>query len=846
MNSKDMEYLGKWAFCDTAGRTFLSLDKLTGKLVGVQATGPAPSQRFNAYGDRSTGFWLQADNGKYVTYSSDGYSATEERSGEPALFVLISSGSAVRLVEQASGMDYDVNMSGGSVGRVSTTNPPPTTLFHQLSVTPGLEQIQQDLVIHSADLSWADLSSADLSNIDFSGSNLTGANLTGCNLSGASMTGEETILTNAVFANARMKSAIMPNVNASGADFRNAVMKYAVLSDANLRGSNFTGADLSSASAEGADWTGAYMTNANLHGTILIGSVLANANLTKANLTQASVDRLRIPGATLQGAKLDKLDLSTAEFDCHTDFKGASMQKVRLNNCTLRGVTFDSADLTGSVLDGCDLTNANFSDANLTNALLRNGVKLFGAMMSNATLLGADLTGAQLGAKQEAFTLNASLASDLDNGAITDGIRQAFKKAGHSLSEAALLKVRISGRDWVIRDDNTVYTITRSGNSLKVWMYTSSTNAAVLAGAYMPNAILTDANLYAVNMSGVNWYGERAKADNADLEEADLSNANLSGMDFSQARMYGCSLDSAILIETTLNGAYLTHSINQKQASLAYANIQGASFQQARLQNAVMTNAAVSLNEGPFFSLSSSYAADLDNQTISAALRAQFQTNHHPLETNASVDTVVSGSQWTIKNGANSCYPIYSIIKLGTCLDVSGGPIGVHLFNLPQTMTAELDAMTIGENMKEAFSDSGYPLIPSAEIDRVIIKGRKWHMTNISSDTSKLQKGYVEFYVISYPDKLHVYGSVLMINRPDETHTMEQVRFELATTQLTQDIMDDSTTCPNGRNLGQNLIQKKTWEEMMTAKTPPKPPACVPNPCTFCPSEKYVNESGGS
>jgi len=839
MSADSMVFIGKWTFSNVAVNTFLSLEESSGQLVGTTTSSAGTDQRFNAYGDSASGFWLQTANGKYVVYNGSAYVSSEERSGSPALFTLVTSGSNVYLAEQSSGSTYYVDMNGSTVSRASSSNPPATALLIQLSITPGLAQIQQASVLHSADLTWAYLASADLSYVDFSSSNLSYADLSHANLFEATLQGTDTILSHAVFANAQMNYTVMPNCTAVGTDFSNAVMKFAVLSNANLSTGILIGSNLTDASIDTANLSGASMANVNLYGAILIGANLSQADLSGANLLLSNIDSFHIPGATLSGANLNNQDLTRAEIDAHTNFTGASMQNVRLNNCSLGGVTFTHADLTGALLDGSDLTGVDLSFATLTNASLKNGVKLFSASLSNSTLTGADLTGAQLGAKQESFTLSTSLVSDLNSGAITPAIQQAFQAAGYPLSQAATLTVRIPSQNWVITDGNTVYTITNNETSLIVWTYDSNNDAAVLAGAYMPNAIFTDANLYAVNMSGVNWYGDAAKADNADLEEADLANANLASMDLSQARMFGCNLDSANLIGTTLNGASLTPSFNKKQASLAFANIQGTAFQQAHLQDAVLTNAAVSLNEGPFFSLPSSYAASLDSQTISSDLRNQFAANNYPLASNATVNVITLGTYWTINNTGDTIYPIYTIVKIGTTLYVSGGPIGVHLFDLPSSMTAEFNQQILGQDIQTAFSNNGYPLLSSAKIDQVIIPSYKWHMTNISTDTTQLQKGYVEFYVISNTDgTLHVYGSVLMVIRPDSSGTLEQVRIALATTQMTQDVMDGTTTCPNGQKLSQYLNQSPpqhlTWEQMMTAATPPKPPSCVPDPWHWC------------
>jgi len=841
MASDTMTFIGKWAFSSTYGGSFMSLNESGGQLVAVSAQSPGPDQRFNAYGDVTSGFWLQGNNGSYVVYNGDGgYAATEARTGSPAIFTLKTTSGSVQLVEQASGESYYVDLNGNSVSRVSTDNAPATTLLLQVIVSPGLADIQAVKFAAAVDLKWAYLASANLASVSFQDADLSHADLSGCNLYGALFTGTDLKLSYALLAKATLSYAVMNNIAADNADFTNAVMTLTKLSDSNLDYSNLTGADMTNAVLNRTGFQNANLTGAKLYGATATDTRFDKANLTKADLTRAMITDFHIPGATLAYAKLDNQTLTTAEIDADTDFTGASMQNVFLSNCVLQEVTFAHANLTGARLDGADLTGADLSYANLTKASLKNGVKLYSVSLSNATLTSADLTGAQLGAISVAFTLSESLASDLDQGVVDNNIKDAFADAGHPLSSSATVTVRIPGENWIVTDGNTVYTITNDGAVLDVWMSTNTSYAAVLAGAYMPNAIFTSANLYAVNMSGVNWYGEAAKADNTNLEEADLANANLASMDFSQARMYGCNLDSANLINTNFNGAYLTASANKKQTSLAYSNMQGATFVQAHLQGAVLTNAAVSLNQGPFFNLPESYEANLNQGLISQDLREQFNKYGYPLESNAFVTVNILGSYWTITNGSNSVYPVYNIVNISNSLIVSGGPIGVHLFDLPQSMSVEFDQKKLSSDIQTAFKDNGYPLLPSAKIDKVIVPGSEWHMTNINTDTTKLQEGYGEFYVINntVDASLHVYGSVLMFVRTGEDHTLEQVRMALATTQVTQDVMDGTTTCPNGQRLSQYLNQSPTqhitWEQMMTAATPPKPPACIPDPMHWC------------
>jgi len=543
---------------------------------------------------------------------------------------------------------------------------------------------------------------------------------------------------------------------------------------------------------------------------------------------------------TLIGTLLSNVDLTSVVIDENTNFTAAKMQNVILTNRSLVGVTFTHTDLTGSKLDGTNLTNGEMSYANLTNANLSNGVKMYGASLSNATLTGANFTGAQLGAKQAAgsFTLDHSLQPDLDSGTITTAIQNVFQTNNHQLSQVAVLNVQVPGSQWSIRDKHALYQIASNSNSLLVNVYTTDSQAAVLAGAYMPNAVFTDANLYAVDMAGVNWYGTSAKADNTDMELANLSNANLSNMDFSQSRLYGCSFDFSYLIQTDFRGAFLTAALSNKPVSMVGANLQGANFTQAQLSAAVLTNAAVSLNEGPFFTLPSSYSTDLDNLQISSDLSAQFSKKTYPLDSKATVTANLLGTSWTITNGATTSYPQYNIQKIGQTLFVSGGPVGVHLFNITKDMIPDLDAQNVSSTLQNAFSANGYALVDNALIDQVIISGQKWHLKNEINDSTTLQKGYVDFYLIQERDAIHVYGSMLSVVRQSDNQTLEQVPFSLPSTLLTQDVMDLSTTCPNGQrlrtylNLGtSNLL---TWEQMMTANTPPVPPACIPSNDHWC------------
>lgn len=841
MSTDTMVFLGKWAWIHN--NLILSLDHSTGILSVLPCSEPIQrDQRWNVYGDLNSYFWIQASQGKYITFNGQSYVATEERTGLPSYFSLETVDQAhFRLVDHgsqpAATATYYLAVQGQSVTRIPcAANPPATTQWQKTVLTPGLAEIQHFQQVIEGDLTYAYLASTDLKTVNFAGANLSHANLSNADLRSALFPGKATILTEADLSFANMQNVFMPEATVLSADLSYANLQGAELSNANLQGTTLAGANLAKANLLRSNLTQATLPGAKLNQANVADTRFDEANLCNVDFTGALVLNMRLQGALLVGAILSNLDLQTVGFDENTNVSSAIMQNVNLTKCNLKNVTMSHANLTGAILDGANLTGAEMSYVNLTNAKLRNNVKLHSASLSNSMLKGADFTGAQLGAKDESFTLDGCYAADLNSGVITDRVKKAFSDHGYSLTSSAALTVRIRGENWVIVDHDVTYTITKGAHDLSVWTYHSNMDAAVLAGAYMPNANFTSANLYAVNMVGVNWYGDQASAENADLEEVDLACANLSSMNFKQARMYGCNLDYAYLIGSDLSGAILRPSITKKQASLVSANIQGTNFTQAQLGNIVMTNAAVSLNEGPFFTLDSTFMDDLNHQRISQALRDQFTHFGYPLESNATVTINTVGISWTIVNGSHPIYKKYSLINIDNGLIVFGGVIGVHLFNLPSDMVTQLDARCISEEMRKAFAERGYTLVKNATIDQVIIKGKKWHVMNQESDTTKLQTGYVEFYILQCEDALHVYGLAFMVVRTGDDQRLEQFRYYLTDTQITQDVMENSATCPNGQKLQMytKKPQRLTWEQMMTPNTPPRPPRCVPTPFKFC------------
>ncbi|KAA0272121.1 MAG: hypothetical protein DCC59_07650 [Chloroflexi bacterium] len=66
------------------------------------------------------------------------------------------------------------------------------------------------------------------------------------------------------------------------------------------------------------------------------------------------------------------------------------------------------------------------------------------------------------------FDLDAGLAAGLDEGKIADALRAEFKSRGWPLTDQATLAIVQPGREWIVQDGDTQYTIQRRGESLRV------------------------------------------------------------------------------------------------------------------------------------------------------------------------------------------------------------------------------------------------------------------------------------------------------------------------------------------------------------------------------------------
>jgi uncharacterized protein YjbI with pentapeptide repeats len=673
-----MDFTGKWSIKakDTGSKYVTLADAAAGNLSIVQLDKPGEMQFFNTYedGTKPGMSWLQASNGKYLTFAANEYTAALARDAQPVYFSCEDAGKGwVRIVDHGPDVTaanlYYWNRKDGKLERIQKNGTPPdTTLFQKIQTTPGLKEIKESKPAAYYNLNWVYMSGADLSRVIFFYCQMEHVDL----------------------SNALMPGVTITDTTLKEANLYKAILSKAVISNSeNLAKSNWSGADLTDATlfkltfGEGVKMVGTKFKEATAS-----NCDFSNVNLTNADFTGASLSFLIICGTNFTGAILNQKDFTSSKIDKHTNFKGAQMQEVVLRKLVLNDINFSGADMTGAILDGASLENANMSSVILTRASLTEGVKLSRATLSNATLTGADLTGAQLGAKIIAFNLDKQYKDDkddLDKKIISQGIKDVFKNNRHTLSDSAKVTIRKPGVEWLIDDEpnQKQYDIKNQnpGNDFIVYIYSEKDDAANLAFAYMENTILSQANLCAVNLASVCWYGSSAKADYADLEEADLSNAYLEEINFSQASMYGCNLDFAVLLNAHLSNAMLTSAANLKQASFVGASLQGTNFTDAQLADAVLTNAAVSLDVSsvPLFVLDKAgdFIPDLDKAKIPNNLRSAFNRyKYFKLIEAATVTVVTRGSQWNINNNNSktNTYPpagylTYSIKKINNDQD---------------------------------------------------------------------------------------------------------------------------------------------------------------------------------
>jgi uncharacterized protein YjbI with pentapeptide repeats len=149
-----------------------------------------------------------------------------------------------------------------------------------------------------------------------------------------------------------------------------------------LRRADLRTADLTSANLRGALLVGALLESATLYRADLSYADLRGAQLGNADLTYARLDHTDLTGSNLRKARL------VAVVGEWTRFSGAQLQEAELRNAVLPDATFDDAQLENANLILAYLESAGFSESSIARADLR-GAYLHDAYLQNADLRGA-------------------------------------------------------------------------------------------------------------------------------------------------------------------------------------------------------------------------------------------------------------------------------------------------------------------------------------------------------------------------------------------------------------------------------------------------------------------------
>ncbi len=567
-----------------------------------------------------------------------------------------------------------------------------------------------------------------------------------------------------------------------------------------LSGVDFTEIDFSNCSFKGTEFS-----NCNLTGAIFKG------DLTTADFSNATLTRTSFAGAVMHGTKFDGVDLTSTDFGPTPNFRPAvlgpstptspltSFAKATLPMSVI-GLNWTMLDLTGTELIGTgDLSGVNAQYAKLSGT---------GLGLSGSKLVGANFSNADIGADSE-------IPVDFTNSYFSEKSDEPIA----TFEGATLYNANFSGAKLVGTNFKNI-----QGSR------TDTAPGANFSSAYLVNAVLTEASLVKTSFSGAQLYGT-ALLDHADLQEADFSNSILAGLNLNEAHLRGAIFDGAILVNASLREVDLTPTVGGNATRFTGANLIGTDFRGAHLNGANLDNAVVALSQGVrLFILKqlASWGPDLDRNHVSASLRGVFQDSGQPLRESAAVYTVTLGSEWVIEQ-----YPTYDVTLDPHSGQLSVAISSVKVLTIPGSagVISALDKATIPQELVNAIESLGAGLATSAEVD-VLTGGSAWAITQIPSIANAV--GYSQLSLAIADGNLTVFGTELMVSRlgPDNQLQLEIVDVE--PTKLTADELGPATICPNRFSYAKNLALNTPWTEMMTAPSPPAPPACVPSPDRWC------------
>lgn len=522
----------------------------------------------------------------------------------------------------------------------------------------------------------ADLSGADLPGVDLTGTDLGGARLVGADFSRACLRATSLALTDLSEAHfvradlglARFGNAVMTRTDLRGADLSGASLVGTILEEtrfdvlepqpdgacaapapfeAHDEGGVCTGADadfdacfcrtrLTGGSLSGANLVGTRLTGADLSNVSLIGAAFGDAPSPPAAqpedcalpdgcawVTRAACGVLprtcRVQRPDLSGTRLDGADLSTLTLN-HVDLRGATLRGTRLPLVVFLFTAVVGADFSRADLRQADLTRANLTDTRFVDAdLFRAGLRE--TRLVRTTFDGADLTEVDwaLSEWQDVRFSGALLSGVTGKPTRVDGLDLTGATApGLTLDDLAMTRAVLDAADLEgarLSGSRLVGARARGTRFVAAGLDDVDLTDADLSGAVFDDAtagsaifvgaVLDGARLDALSPAGLDLTGFRSARATV-LDGLDLSGLDMAGVDFTDASLVDAVLTDADLSGAILEGADLT------RARLAQATLAGARADDARLTGATI--------DGVTFAGASLVAAHLDGVTAAGGV----------------------------------------------------------------------------------------------------------------------------------------------------------------------------------------------------------------------------------
>jgi uncharacterized protein YjbI with pentapeptide repeats len=459
------------------------------------------------------------------------------------------------------------------------------------------------------------------------------------------------------------------------------------------------------------------------------------------------------------------------------------------------GIDKVGVDFTDAILIGTDLRNKNFtkttfsSGTNFFNALLDKGVftrmNLEGINFSRASIPNGNFDYCKMAGVQMAFT-------DLSFGSFIGGVNLV----GANFSNATLLSANMA----------------KASFGAKTIVLTLSLSAAIdLDNKKVPAEMVTKLKLnqnptVSILAQGVAWQVKngndnfRVSRQSSQLVVARLgSNAN--GAVFTNAYLVNANFDQANLYAVEMNGVHwYGGSASAQSADLGLAN-----FSNARLSG---MNFKQTLLQGATFDYAVLIGTIFDGANLSPTVN--LKATSFAFASLQSTEFTGNGTSLRFANLTNAAFAFAS---------------GVPLFNIDTSFISSLDAGQISPALIKAFTDANYPLISTPTVT-VTQKGQVWHVQNIDTKNNA-QTGYGTFTLSTNAagnSPIQVFGqSPLLILAQDDENQQFQLKKAFGPTMLDRSQLNAETTCPSGMRYGL-LGPFLSYEELMTAALPPKPP----------------------